>query len=57
MQFYNDAYLPLMAEKHLAALGQAARECRKEAWHIIGPQFEAACLEGETTFKKVFSCQ
>ncbi|MGI4757753.1 MAG: PAS domain S-box protein [Janthinobacterium lividum] len=52
IQFYNDAYLPLMAEKHPAALGQPARECWEEAWHIIGPQFEAAYSTGETTYKE-----
>lgn len=52
VQFYNDAYMPLMAEKHPKALGQAARECWKEAWHIIGSQFEAAYFRGETTYKE-----
>ena len=44
---YNDAYQPLMAEKHPHALGQAARECWGEAWHIIGPRFEAVMARGE----------
>ncbi len=52
IQFYNDDYLPLMSEKHPKALGQSARECWKEAWHIIGPQFEAALFEGKTTFQE-----
>ena len=51
-QFYNDAYLPLMTEKHPAALGQDARDCWREAWHIIGPQFEATLREGKTTFQE-----
>ena len=51
-QFYNDAYLPLMAEKHPRALGQSAPECWKEAWHIIGPQFNAALIEGKTTYQE-----
>jgi len=52
VQFYNDDYLPLLAEKHPKALGQGARECWQEAWHIIGPQFEAALFEGKTTFQE-----
>ncbi len=52
LQFYNDDYLPLMAEKHPTSLGQAAQECWKEAWHIIGPQFMAAYIRGETTYKE-----
>jgi PAS domain S-box-containing protein len=45
--FYNDAYQPLMAEKHPGALGQPAKECWSEAWHIIGPQFEAVIQHGK----------
>ena len=52
IQFYNNAYLPLMAEKHPGALGQAASECWKEAWHITGPQFEAVFQRGEAIFKE-----
>ena len=52
IQFYNDGYRPLMAEKHPTALGQSARECWKEAWHLIGPQWEAVLASGETTYMK-----
>jgi PAS domain S-box-containing protein len=50
VQFYNDSYRPLMAEKHPAALGQTAPECWQEAWHLIGPQWEAVRASGETFF-------
>jgi PAS domain S-box-containing protein len=52
IQFYNDGYRPLMAEKHPTALGQSARECWKEAWHIVGPQWESVLADGETTYMK-----
>jgi PAS domain S-box-containing protein len=52
IQFYNDGYRLLMAEKHPTALGQSAHECWKEAWHIIGPQWEAVLAHGETSFMK-----
>ena len=52
IQFYNDGYRPLMAEKHPTALGQSARECWKEAWHLIGPQWEAVLADGSTTYMK-----
>jgi PAS domain S-box-containing protein len=48
IQLYNDAYQSLLAEKHPNALGQAASECWKEAWHIVGPQLEATLLRGES---------
>jgi PAS domain S-box-containing protein len=52
IQFYNDGYRPLMTEKHPTALGQSARDCWKEAWHLIGPQWEAVLANGETTYMK-----
>jgi PAS domain S-box-containing protein len=52
LQFYNDKYRPLMTDKHPSALGQSARECWKEAWHLIGPQFEAVLAHGETIYKE-----
>ena len=52
IQFYNDAYMPLMSEKHPTALGQAAEQCWGEAWHIIGPQLEAVLYGGETVFQE-----
>jgi len=52
IQFYNDAYQPLMAEKHPSALGQPAAVCWKEAWHIIGPQFLSVLERGETVYQE-----
>ncbi len=52
VQFYNDGYRPLMTEKHPRALGQSARECWKEAWHLIGPQWDAVLATGETVYMK-----
>ncbi len=52
VQFYNDGYRPLMAEKHPRALGQSARDCWKEAWHLIGPQWDAVLATGETVYMK-----
>jgi PAS domain-containing protein len=44
---YNDAYQPLMAEKHPGGLGRAAEDCWREAWHLIGPRFAAVMRRGE----------
>jgi PAS domain S-box-containing protein len=49
IQFYNDAYLALIADKHPGALGAPASETWNEAWHIIGPRFEAAFHRGEAS--------
>lgn len=34
---YNEAYVPIVAEKHPASLGRPAREVFPEAWEVIGP--------------------
>ena len=52
IQIYNDAYLPILAEKHPQSLGQAASECWKEAWHIVSPQLEAALYRGESAYQE-----
>ena len=51
-QIYNDAYLPILAEKHPQSLGQAASECWKEAWHVVSPQLEAALYRGESACRE-----
>lgn len=43
---YNEAYVPLIAEKHPAALGARARDVFPEAWETIGPMMESV-LAGE----------
>lgn len=52
IQFYNDAYSLLFAEKHPEALGKPAAETWKEAWHIVGPQLEAALVRGEAIYRE-----
>jgi len=44
---YNDGYMPFMAEKHPALLGQPADVVWSEAWHLIGPKLEATFSRGE----------
>lgn len=48
IQFYNDAFRPLIGEKQPAAVGQSARICWDEAWEIIGPQLGAVLERGAT---------
>ena len=37
IQLYNDAYRPVLGDKHPRAMGQPGSECWSEIWHIIGP--------------------
>jgi PAS domain S-box-containing protein len=48
--FYNDAYLPILDDKHPASLGQAARDCWSEIWSIIGPMLHGVLATGEATW-------
>ena len=50
VQFYNDAYKPLMGDKHPAGLGQLAKDCWKEAWHLVGSQVQDVMKYGRPLF-------
>jgi len=41
IQLYNDAYRPILGDKHPSALGQPCSECWPDIWPIIGPMIEA----------------
>jgi hypothetical protein len=54
-QFYNDAYISFLgAGKHPHALGQSARECWAEIWHIIDPMLREVFSTGEATWSEDF---
>jgi signal transduction histidine kinase len=40
VQIYNDGYVPFLAGKHPAGLGQPTRECWPEVWHLNAPIYE-----------------
>ncbi|HLJ48531.1 MAG TPA: PAS domain S-box protein [Bryobacteraceae bacterium] len=49
VQFYNDAYRPILGtKKHPAAMGQRGAECWPEIWDIIRPLLETV-HRGEST--------
>jgi hypothetical protein len=39
-QIYNDAYRPVLGDKHPRAMGQPFSECWAEVFHIVGPMAE-----------------
>ncbi len=45
--FYNDAWAPIPAERHPAALGQPGAAVWPEIWDVVGPQFEAVIATGQ----------
>ena len=49
-QLYNDAYISVLGRtKHPGSLGQSAKECWREIWHIIDPMLEGVFATGEAT--------
>jgi PAS domain S-box-containing protein len=52
IQFYNDPYRFTLGNngKHPTALGQKARECWPDIWHLIGPVIEQVMEGGEANW-------
>jgi serine phosphatase RsbU (regulator of sigma subunit) len=49
---YNEAFVPLIGDKHPAALGQPAQEVFPEAWDLIGPMMQSVLAgDGPTWFE------
>ena len=49
---YNDAYKPFLSTKHPVSLGRPGSVVWQEAWHIIGPQYEAALRAGQPSLEQ-----
>ena len=47
IQVYNDAYAPILGERHPAALGQPTRECWPEVWAFNEPIYRQVQNSGE----------
>lgn len=44
---YNDAWLPIPADRHPDALGRPGKEVWPDIWHVVGPQFEDVLRTGK----------
>jgi PAS domain S-box-containing protein len=49
VQFYNDAYRPLLGAKHPSALGQRAQDCWYQTWDVIEPILTGVLTTGQAT--------
>ncbi|MEP1079149.1 ATP-binding protein [Leptolyngbya sp. PL-A3] len=49
---YNDAWRPIVGNKHSWALGRSAREVWSEIWDDIGPELAGVLATGKGTFHK-----
>lgn len=47
---YNDAWAPVLGEKHPWGLGRAGTEVWAEIWDIIGPMFDQVMNTGQATW-------
>jgi PAS domain S-box-containing protein len=52
INFYNDAYIPVLGARHPQALGQAAGRVWAEIWNILGPQTESVMRDGQATWNE-----
>ncbi len=50
VKIYNDAYAPMLGQKHPWALGQPGRHVWPEIWDIIGPMLESVHTTGQATW-------
>src|SRR5580704_2017545 len=49
-QLYNDAYRPVLGDKHPASMGQPASECFPEIWDVIGPLIDTSFSGGSAAW-------
>ncbi len=49
---YNDAYLPILGDKHPAALGRSGREVWAEIWPVVGPLADTVMRDGASTWSE-----
>ena len=52
VHIYNDAYAPILGDKHPAALGQPAANVWGEIWDVVGPMAESVLAGGEATWSE-----
>lgn len=52
VQFYNDAYIPILGNKHPTALGQYGEDCWKEVWDFAGPLLDRVMETGTATWSE-----
>jgi signal transduction histidine kinase/CheY-like chemotaxis protein len=50
LSIYNDAYRPVLGNKHPDALGQPVSECWSEIWHILQPLIDTPFNGGPPTW-------
>ena len=52
INIYNDAYVPILGQRHPQAFGRPARQTWHEIWDIVGAQHEVVMARGEPTWNE-----
>ncbi len=53
INFYNDAYIPVLGKRHPAALGQPARDIwGGDIWHLVGPLADDVLNHGKSSWNE-----
>jgi PAS domain S-box-containing protein len=50
VMLYNDAYRPMLGQKHPQSMGQRGQACWAEIWDIIGPMLDGVYYDGVATW-------
>ena len=50
ISIYNDAYIPVLGDKHPWGLGKPVRECWSEIWHVLQPLIDSPFQGGPSTW-------
>lgn len=54
IQLYNDAYIPVLGQRHPSGLGQPAAMCWEDAWPFVGGLADAVMIQGVSTWSEQF---
>src|SRR3954462_6357800 len=46
VNIYNDAYVPVLGQRHPAAFGKPAAESWRDIWDVLGPQVDRVMNQG-----------
>ncbi|HSF10106.1 MAG TPA: ATP-binding protein, partial [Nitrospirales bacterium] len=52
INIYNDAYIPILGNRHPQALGACASDIWSDIWDVIGPQADLVFQEGRSTWNE-----
>ena len=50
--FYNDAYAPMLGQRHPQALGQSAFDVWEDVWEVVEPQAQAVLNQGKSSWNE-----